>query len=145
MTSGRNQVDFTDILRHDITLKIDNSTIVFDATKAGGAATTMIGMGVTWSANDTVALCADGDYVVGKLIRVHSDNFCTVQIRGFAELPAGDSATVTRGTNIVGALGAASAKGYIRSAASGTAAELIKMGGKIVQNAVTTAVVVDLG
>lgn len=145
MVSGRSQVDYTDILRHDLTMKIDNSTIVFDATKVGGADATMIGKAVTISANDTVALCADADYVFGKLVRVFPDNFCSVQIRGFADLPAGASATVTRGTNIVGALGASSAKGYIRSAASGTAAELIKMGGKIVNNADTTAVVVDLG
>ena len=92
MPSGRKQVDYTDIDYVAITVKIDNSTIVFDATQAGGAAATMIGKAVTWSAADTVALCADGDHVLGKLIKVEADNFATVQVAGFTTLPGGASA-----------------------------------------------------
>lgn len=144
MASGRNQVDYTDILRADVTMKIDASTILYDATKANGADPTMLGKAVTLSGNDIVALCADADYVFGKLVRVHADGFCVVQIEGFTDLPGGLSATLTRGTAFVGALGASSAKGYIRSAASGAAAELIKMGGRIINVADPTAVVVEL-
>ena len=98
----------------DLTFKIDNSTITYDATKANGAATTMIGKAVTFSADDTVALCADGDAIVGKLINVEGDNKCSVRTKGFVTLPGGASATLTRGKKAVGALGASSAKGYIR-------------------------------
>jgi hypothetical protein len=67
-----------------------------------------------------------------------------VQIEGGMTLPGGASATLTRGSAIVGALGASSAKGYIRSAASGTAAELIKARGMIFNNADTANVAVFL-
>ena len=126
------------------TFSVDNSTITYSATAAGGAAATMIGKAVSLSADRTVALCADGDAVLGKLILVEPDGKCTVQTRGYVTLPAGASATVTRGTGIVGALGASSARGYIRSAASGTAAETVKERGIIVDDE-ATAVVVNLG
>ena len=126
------------------TYKIDNSTILYDPTKAGGALATMIGKAVAFSTDDTVALAADGDAIVGKLISVESDNYCTVQTHGGLTLPGGNAATLTIGASIVGALGAASAKGYIRSAASGTAAELVKARGQITNNDDTTAVAVDL-
>lgn len=143
MASGRNQVDYTDIDYDALTLKIDNSTITFDATQPGGAAATMIGKAVTLSAADTVALCADGEFVLGKLLKVTDDLFCTVQHEGFCTLPGGASASLTLGKAIVGALGAASAKGYIREVATATAAELGRMNGRIINAAVTTDVVVE--
>ena len=145
MADARNRVEFEGNYHHpEQTFKIDNSTIVYDSTKALGAATTMIGKAVSLSADDTVQLASDAEAVVGRLERVESDNKCVVRTFGFMELPGGDSATVTRGTAIVGALGAASAKGYIRSAASGTAAELIKCRGRIIRNGTHTAIVVHL-
>lgn len=143
MASGRNQVDYTDIDYSALTLKIDNSTITFDATQPGGAAATMIGKAVTLSAADTVALCADGEFVLGKLLKVTDDLFCSVQHKGFCTLPGGASASLTLGKAIVGALGAASAKGYIREVATATAAELGRMNGRIINAAVTTDVVVE--
>ncbi len=124
------------------TYKIDDSTITYDGTKAGGSA--QVGLAVTFSAADTVALCADADEVVGKLILVEADDKCTVQTEGTMTLPGGDSATLTLGTKIVGDLGAASAKGYIRSAASAQAAELLVARGRIENAGTTTAVVVTL-
>ena len=124
------------------TYKIDDSTITYDATKAGGSA--QVGLAVTFSADDTVALTADGDAVIGKLILVEADDKCNVMTDGTMTLPGGDGATLTLGATIVGALGAANAKGYIRSAASGTAAELVKARGRIENNNTTTAVVVTL-
>ncbi len=124
------------------TYKIDAATITYDATKSGGSA--QVGLAVTFSADDTVALCADGDAVQGKLILVEGDNKANVMTKGTMTLPGGASATLTLGAKIVGALGAASAKGYIRSAASGTAAELVKARGQIENNDTTTAVVVSL-
>jgi hypothetical protein len=145
MPAGRSQVAYDGIREDSISMKIDNSTIVYDSTKANGAATTMIGKAVVLSADDTVALCADGDAVFGKLLKVEADNFATIQRWGMADLPAGASAATTRGNRIVGALGAASAKGYIRDAAAATAAELVKARGVIVNVADTTHVWVDLG
>ena len=124
------------------TYKIDASTITYDASKAGGSA--QVGLAVTFSAANTVALAADGDAVIGKLILVESDDKANVMTHGTMTLPGGASATLTLGAKIVGALGASSAKGYIRSAASATAAELVKARGFIDNAATATAVVVTL-
>lgn len=136
-----------DRVRHDEndaryeTFKIDNSTITYSASATGGSAS--VGLAVTFSADDTVALTADGNAVVGKLIQVESDNKATVQVDGFMTLPAGSGATTTRGKKIVGALGAASARGYIREVATATAAELGVARGQIVNVADSTAIVVN--
>jgi hypothetical protein len=100
---------------------IDASTITYDSTKARGSAS--VDLAVTLSASKTFALCADGDMVWGKLQSVEPDGACTVVVGGGITLPGGSGATLTAGTAIVGALGAASAKGYIRSANTATAAE----------------------
>lgn len=142
MPAGRNQVDYTDIRRDAVTYKIDQSTILFDQTKVGGSAG--VGLAVAYSADDTVALAADGDHVAGKLEQVFADGFCTVVDAGFVTLPAGAAAATTRGSKIVGALGPATARGYIREVASATAAELNKGRGRIVNVAVAAAVVVEL-
>jgi len=125
-----------------VTYQIDNSTITYDATKANGAATTTLDKAVTLTAGNLLALCADGDAVVGRLDTVTSDNYARVQSEGFTTLPGGTSATLTPGTVAVGALLGA-AKGYIRSAASATAAELVKAGPVIENAADATAVVVQ--
>lgn len=124
------------------TYAIDDSTITYDSTEPNGSAS--VGLAVTLSGNDIVALAADANAIVGKLILVESDGFCTVQVGGNMTLPGGESATLTRGTPIVGDLGADSAKGYIRSAASAQAAELLVARGQITNVADATAVVVRL-
>ena len=140
--------DLRDQIRHDnigqlnLPYFADGSTIVYDYTKRNGSAA--VGKAVTLSADKTVALAADGDAIVGKLNSVEPDGVCNVTVKGWVELPAGNGATVTRGTKIVGALGPSSAKGYIRNAASGTATELVKARGMIEAVGVTTAVEVIL-
>lgn len=129
----------TSYLRNDAeqeTFAIDNSTIVYDITKANGSAG--VGLAVTLSAADTIALAGDGEFVIGKLLKVEGDNYATVQIEGYMTLPGGNGASLTRGKAIVGALNASSAKGYIREVATGTAAELGRCRGYI-QNAADTA------
>lgn len=146
MADPRAKVAYDGAAADYLTFKIDNSTIVYDSTKSGGSAG--VGLAVTMSADGTVALAVDGDLVVGKLIRVQSDNFATVQVAGAMTLPGGNAATLTFGTRIVGALGAASAKGFIRTvtaAATPTAAEVnnaIKGRGIILDASVSTAVAV---
>jgi len=143
---GRKQNDYTDINYDAITMKIDAVTIVYDVTQIRGASAAAIGKAVGMAAAaDTVELAADGECVIGTLIEVFADGFCTVQHRGFTPLPAGQAATVTVGTQILGALGPASARGYIRSANSATAAELIRRGPYIINNADLNNVWCDLG
>lgn len=135
------------------TYKIDNSEITYSATAAGGSAS--VGLAVALTSDDTVDLAGDGEVIHGKLISVESDGFCTVQIGGFCELPAGTGATVTVGSKIMGDL-LVSAKGYIQTlsetvSGSPTQAEVqnafkaAKTRGIIINNNTTTAVVVDLG
>jgi len=124
--------------------KIDNSTIVYSAGSSGGAAATMIGHAVNLSAADTVQLAGDGEAVLGKLIHVESDGMCTVQIAGAMTLPGGNSASLTLGKKIVGALDSLSAKGHIREVATATAAELGLCRGLILDAGTTTAVEVYL-
>lgn len=143
MANPRNVVDFEGIDGVFGTYAIDNSTIVYDGTKVGGAAATMIGQAVSLSAAGTVQLASDAEALVGKLVLVEADNKCTVQTGGYMKLPGGASASLTRGFKVVGALGAASAKGFIREVASATAAELNKGRGQIVDASDTTAVVVN--
>jgi hypothetical protein len=103
----------------------------------------MIGHAVTMSAADTVALVADAGGVVGKLIRVESDNMATVQIAGGMKLPGGNGASLTLNKKIVGAVDGAAAPGHIRECAA-QAAEYVVARGMIVDAGTTTAVEVLL-
>lgn len=152
MPAGRNQVSYEGIRYSGVTKKIDNSTITFDATKVNGSASANLAVTLVGNNNDQVALVADGDRVLGKLLKVEPDGACLVQDRGFVSLPAGNGSTVTTGQPVVGALGASSAKGYIRNAvaigSSFAQAELVersKARGLIHNAEVATAVWVDLG
>lgn len=141
MADPRLDVKFDELHARRTTYKIDNSTITYDATKANGS--DQVGLAVTLSDDETVALAGDGEAIEGKLISVESDNYCTVQVGGYCTLPAGTSASLTNGKKIVGDLLVA-AKGYIREVATATAAELGVARGRIIDNSTTTAVVVDL-
>mgnify|MGYP001617310629 FL=1 len=131
MADPRLSVSFEEVGAEYATFKIDNSEIVYSATSSGGAAATMIGHAVALSAAGTVDLADDGEVVVGKLIKVESDNTCVVQIAGGMTLPGGNGASLTLGKKIVGAQDALSAKGHIREVATGTAAELGRCRGMI--------------
>jgi hypothetical protein len=122
---------------------IDASTITYSATVAGGSS--QVGLAVTLSADKTIELVGDGEFVLGKLTKVEADGKATVQVAGHMTLPAGDGvSTVTLGKRIVGDLGAASAEGYIREVATATAAELGVARGYCVADGTLTAVEVIL-
>jgi len=142
MADPRLEVGFDEIGAVLASFKIDNSTITYSATASGGSS--QVGLAVTLSAADTVKLAEDGEAVVGKLVKVESDNVAVVQIAGGMHLPGGASASLTLGKKIVGALGAGNAKGYIREVATATAAELGLMRGFIVDAGTTTEVWVIL-
>lgn len=133
-------IDFEGIDSEYATFQFD-STIVYDKTKTGGAA--QVGLAVTLVSAGAVGLTQDGNGVKGKLIQVEPD-VCNVQIEGGMTLPGGTGATLTVGKKIVGALGAASAKGYVREVAVATAAELGLARGEIIDASVTTAVKIML-
>lgn len=119
-----------------------DATIVYSASEEGGSA--QVGLAVTQEGSQTVSLVGDGENVLGKLIKVEQDGFCVVQTGGHMTLPAGDGATVTEGTKIVGDLGTGSAEGYIQSAAAATAAHHVVSRGMIEDASDTTAVVVRM-
>jgi hypothetical protein len=117
MADPRKAVSFEGIGVLTATFK-HNGSIVFDAAQPLNSA--QAGRAVKIVSNDTVALVGDGERVLGKLLRVEPDGFCTVQIGGGCTLPGGDGATLTAGTRIMGDLGAAAAAGFIQTEADAT-------------------------
>lgn len=125
---SRDDISYQGNGRRLIPAMIDGVTITHDRTKTGGSA--QVGLAVMLSGNSTIALTNDGSAVVGKLYSVEEDGVATVEV-GFVELPGGAGATLTVGTPIVGDLGASNVRGYVRSADSAVAAELLKARGLI--------------
>lgn len=142
MTDPRAVVAYDGLHAQYATYKIDASTITYLATAVGGSAS--VGLAVKMTTDDTVALATDGSDVEGKLIKVEPDGFCTVQTDGYMDLPGGNSASLTLGKKIVGAVNGSGAGGYIREVATATAAELGLCRGAIINNDTTTAVVVRM-
>lgn len=141
--SNPRTVVLTDGMAGDVlTFSIDNSTITYSPTAANGSA--QVGMAVTLSAAKTVALAADGEAVLGKLVTVTPDNRAAVQCRGIVILPGGVGASLTLGKAIVGAVDGSANKGYVREVATATAAELGVARGAILDAGTATAVAVLL-
>lgn len=140
MADPRDAVNFDGIGEQRETYLIDDSTITYDATKANGSA--QVGLAVTLSAAKTVALTQDGNGVLGKLIKVTPDKKAVVATKGYLKFPGGNGASLTRMKAIVGALGPASARGYVREVATATAAELGVCDGKIIDASDTANVIV---
>jgi len=115
MADPRAAVSFEGISPVIATFKHDN-TIVYDRTKDGNSA--QVGLAVTLSTtDDTVTLVGNAERVLGKLLSVGPDGYCSVQISGGMTLPGGDAATLTIGTRIMGDLGLAAAEGYVQTEA----------------------------
>jgi len=129
MPNPRNIVKFDGIQYQAQTFEIDSS-IVFDRDQPNGSA--QVGLAVKMVDHKTVGLTTDGSGVVGKILKVESDDKATIQTGGYIDFPGGDAATLTLGSKIVGDLGAASAQGYIRAVATATAAELGVARGQII-------------
>lgn len=146
MADPRNRVSFDGIDYQAETYMAD-STIVYDATQVGGANAATLGKAVTKTATGQCGLIADGQPILGKLLQVESDGACTVQTDGYCTLPGGNGATfsATAPERAVGALGASSAKGYIRPAVGSAAADGNAAGDTLIVDAtVTTAIWVNL-
>lgn len=136
MADPRITYDYTGIDNVRLPFGIDGVTLIYDPTAAFGHAAA--GRAVTLSGDKIVALCADGEFVLGRLEAIESDGTAIVIVDGLVQLPGGNGATLTRGKEIVGALGPASAKGYIREVASATAAELARGRGSLLTSDATS-------
>ena len=103
-----------DIVYRQQQFSIDNSTITFE--RGVGNGTSHVGRWCSLSADMTVQLAADGEGLVGKLLKVQANGLATLEFEGARmKADAGDGITLVRGRGIVGALGAASARGYVRN------------------------------
>ena len=102
------------------TFQGDGDTIQYDITKPNRSDA----VGKAFKINPTTGhgeLVEDGDEIEGKVIAVDDDNkFTGAYMFGGLRLPLGAGATVARGDKLVGALGAGSAKGYVKAAAAVT-------------------------
>jgi len=122
------------------TYKADASgDIVYDATQPNGTA--VAGRAVMLTGNGLIRLTADASPVLGKLLNMEYDGYCSVAVGGVVDLPS--SGTTTVGTKIVGALLTA-ARGYVRSAVAATLADVAASSGLVLDVANTAAVEVDL-
>ena len=141
MANDRIDVSIVGIMPVRVSYLIDDSSVTYDVDEVGGSSS--VGLAMTLSAANTIATAGDGEFVLGKLLKVEADGVATVQIGGGMTLPAGTGAGVTLGKAIVGDLLVA-AEGYIREGATGTAAELGVCRGHISDAGTTTAVEVYL-
>jgi len=108
------------------TYQIDGADIVYDATQANGSA--VAGRAVRESGNGVVRLTGAAETVLGKLLQVEPDGFCSVQTGGYMDLPKGDG-TLTVGAKLVGDVRTA-ARGYVRGVAVATLAEVAVANGR---------------
>ena len=103
------------------TFQGDGDTIKYDITKPNRSDA----VGKAYKINPTTGLgelVDNGDEIDGKVLSVDDDNkFTAAYMFGGLRLPLGSGATVTRGDKVVGALGAGSAKGYVKAATKPTA------------------------
>lgn len=124
---------------HQVATFVHDSTIVYDADEEGGSA--QVGLAVSIESSNVVTLAGSGENVLGKLLSVDADGFCSVQHSGFMTLPGGASATLTAGLKIVGDLGGGgSDEGYIQAVST----EDTVSRGMIIDSSTATAVVVLL-
>ena len=109
----RGVVDFEGIGARRSTFTVDGS-IVYDAREVGNSP--QVGLAVQLTGTERVGLATDGSEVLGRLERVEQDLFAVVQHQGGCSLPGGNAATLTPGSQIVGALLPGGGGGGIRTA-----------------------------
>lgn len=107
MANPRNIVLFQGIAYDAQTFHIDADTITFDREVENGSE--QVGLAVTLSADATVAVAGAGDLVLGKLLKVESDDKANVQTGGYVSFAS--SGAIAAGDRIVGAAGGLVAAG----------------------------------
>ena len=94
MSNPRATVLVEGLRTYQVSGTYDNSTVLYDATKANGSS--QVGLAVTITSGDLIALAGDGEFVYGKLLQVEADGTCVIE-RGFGVvLPGGTSASHRR-------------------------------------------------
>lgn len=94
--------------------RADGDTIAYD--KSAENRSTAVGKAFTINTEGKAVLVSDGDEIIGKVLAVDDDNVMTgAYICAGLRLPLGDGQKVVRGDRLVGALGANSAKGYVKA------------------------------
>lgn len=141
MANPRKAVSYKGIDYLAVPYAIDDSTITYSESVANGSSA--VGKAVMFSASKTVALTSDNARVVGTLIKVEADNYATVQIEGYTELPAGVGAATTVGAPIVGAVDGSGNRGYVKAATAD--AHYINAAHRIDDATTSTALVIKLG
>jgi hypothetical protein len=142
MADPRLAVGFAGITGPYASYLADGVTITYSATAANGSAA--VGQAVSLSGNGTVQLTADGDKVLGKLLKVESDGVCRVQTKGYMTLPSGAGQALAVAGKIVGAVDAGAARGYIRGDNVALLADVAVAKGDVIDVADATAIVVQL-
>lgn len=99
MANPRNVVKFDGIQYQAQTFHTDASTILFDRDQPNGSE--QVGLAVAMVDDSTVGLAGAGDLVVGKLLKVESDDKANVQTGGYVSFPS--SGAIAAGDKIVGA------------------------------------------
>jgi hypothetical protein len=128
-----------------LTFRADGTDIVHDATQPGGSA--VVGRAVMVSGNGIVRLTGAASPVLGKLVLVEPNQgggagWCTVVVGGTIDLPKGDGA-ITVDSKIVGDVLSA-ARGYVRSVAAATLAEVAVAKHHVLDVTTATAIEVNL-
>lgn len=142
MADPRLAVGFKGITGPYASYMIDGVTIVYDATQENGSAAA--GLAVSLAGNGVVQLTADGDKVLGKLLKVESDGVCRVQTKGYMTLPAGAGQALAVAGKVVGAVDALAARGFIRGDNVAQLADVAVAKGDVIDVADPAAVVVQL-
>lgn len=144
MSNPRKTLDYRDIGAPSKLLPFTaGSDVTFDRTLPGGSA--QVGLCVKISASKTVALVGDGEGIAGTIDHVEPDGTVVVHLGPVISVPGGTGATLTPGSRIVGDLGPSNAKGYARSVAAATLAEVAVARGEILDATDTDAVQVWMG
>ena len=144
MPNPRKAIDYRDMGAPSKLLPfMAGSDITFDRTLPGGSA--QVGLCVKISASKTVVLVGDGESIAGTIDHVEPDSTVVVHLGPVISVPGGTGATLTPGSKIVGDLGPSNAKGYARSVAAATLAEVAVARGEILDATDTNAVQVWMG
>jgi hypothetical protein len=130
MTNPRDVARFDGIGYKAVTIPHDAS-IVYDQNQPNGSVSR--GLAVRMISSTQCGLTVDASPVKGRIERVESDGFAVIQIEGYMRFPGGTGAvwTASQDKPIVGAVGPASAPGYVRPAAVATLAEVAVANGEI--------------
>ena len=128
------------------TYKIDNSTITYDATKAGGSDHALGNFSVITGSDNTVSLVTANQRITGELLEVFADLSCSVMVSGPAlKGKLGSASGATAGDGLVGDAGDAvngQTGGYVKNgfSSAGTTRGSVTAASGTAKNSIVTYV-----